>query len=224
MQCALDSSLTPTWITVTFWLFVFFGFLGTLGFIGFRWKDGLWGSLLMSFNLLFATLITVNYYEPLGKMLAGALPIGLFYWDSLVFIILLMITFAIFNMITNKLSRVIVMFPKPVEYVAMPLLLLGVWVFLFGNLTLYLTQITSTAPKPLAGWYDIDKPGIPPDSALRGIMKHASTGSLSTLGDPTEFDPDNDFLLRHYSRRCALLDELWRTGNSRFSGNAEFLD
>jgi len=38
-----------------------------------------------------------------------------------------------------------------------------------------------------------------------------------------EFDPDNDFLLRHYKRRCALFDELWKTRSSRFSGSAEFL-
>lgn len=225
MQYALDLSLTPIWIKITFWGFAFFSFLGMIGFIGFRWKDGLWGALLMSFNLLFATLIALNYYEALGKAIVGALPVGLFYWDCLAFIIILMITFAIFNMITNRLSRVIVTFPKPVEYIGLPLLLLCVWFFQFASVTYFVVQICATAPKPIAGSVDIAENGLPFDDKLvRQMAKVASKGSLSTLNGPTEFDPSNDFLMRHYKRRCALFDELWKTGTSQFSGKAEFLD
>lgn len=224
MEYALDLSTSPIWITITFWLFVFFSFLGLIGFVGFRWKDGLWGAILVSFNMVFATLIALNYYESLGRTVAQSLPVGLFYWDSLVFILMLLITFGILNMITNRLSRVIVGFPKPVEYVAMPILLLATCVFVIGGATFYIVQIGATAPKPVAGRVDIDNKGMTLDDGVRWAAKTASRGSLSTLSGPTEFDPDNDFLLRHYDRRCALFEELWKTRNSRFSGKAEFLD
>lgn len=225
MQYALDLSLTPIWIKVTFWLFMLFSFLAMVGFIGFRWKDGLWGAILMTFNLLFGTLIALNYYEALGKLIASKLPVGIFYWDSLAFILIVMISFGIFNMITNKLSRVIVSFPKPVEYIAMPLLLLTVWFLLFSPLTFFVVQICATAPKPVAGTVDIDQPRWPCDDIwIWAMAKSTSRGSLSTFSGPNEFDPNNDFKLRHYKRRCALFDELWKTGNSRFSGKAEFLD
>lgn len=225
MQYALDLSLTPIWIKITLGTFGFFALLGPIGFIGFRWKDGLWGAILMSFNLLFATLISMNYFETLGKLISSKLPVGIFYWDSLAFVLILMISFGIFNMITNRLSRVIVSFPKPVEYIAMPLLLLCVWFCLFGSVTYFVVQICATAPEPVAGTVKIEEDGLPFDDKLvRGMAKTASKGSLSALNGPNEFDPNNDFLMRHYKRRCALFDELWKTGNSRFSGKAEFLD
>ena len=223
MEYALDLSLTPIWITITFWVFAFFSCLGVVGFIGFRWKDGLWGAILIAFNLTFAALIALNYYESLGRTITQSAKVGLFYWDSLVFIIIVMLAFTILNMITNRISRVTVAFPKPVEYAAMPLLLLAVCVFQIGGMTFYLIQIGATAPKPVAGHIDIEKGGTTLDTPARMAAKMASRGALGTFNGAMEFDPDNDFLLRHYKRRCALFDELWKTRNSRFSGSADFL-
>ena len=223
MEYALDSSVTPIWIKITFWVFVFFSFLGMVGFVALRWKDGLWGAILITFNLVFAILISLNYYESLAQKIAGSLQVGLFYWDGLMFLMLLMFPFSLLNIITDKLSRVIVAFPKPVEYIVMPFLLLFIAVFLIGGATFYLVQIGATAPKPVAGRVDIDKNGPSLDGAVRWAAKSASRGSLSVLSGPNEFDPDNDFLLRQYKRRCALFDDMWKDRSSRFSGKAEFL-
>ena len=224
MQHALDTSNPPTWITIVVGLFAFFSVLGIVGFVGFRWKDGLWGAILVAFNLVFAGLITMNYYEMLAQKLATAAPVGLFYWDCMVFCILILITCSILNMITNRISRVLVMFPQPVEMSAKPLILIATVVLIFAPIVLYVIQIGATAPKPVAGYMDhVKNSPTLIERVLPGAMKWSSTGALSTLNGSTEFDPNNDFLIRHYNRRCALFDELYKTRNSRFSGEAEFL-
>lgn len=223
MAHALDPSITIIWITIVQVLFGLFGLLGIAGFVAFRWKDGLWGAILTAFNLIFAGLITMNFYETLGKTLASAAPIGLFYWDCLMFCILIMVTFAILSMVTNRISRVIVTFPNPVELSVKPLLLLATVLLIFAPIVLFVAQIGATAPKPIAAWIDIDKPESPLEKVLPVAMKTASKGSLSALSGPNEFDPKNDFLLRQYKRRCALFSTLWDKRSSRFSGNAEFL-
>ena len=223
MEHALDTSNTPTWITIVVILFGFFMTFSLAGFMGFRWKDGLWGAILVAFNLTFAGLITFNYYESLGKMLAGAAPVGLFYWDSLVFIVMIMILYTIFTLITNRISRVIVSFPAPVENAGKALVLLFIWSFQIVTVVLFVVEIGPTAPKPIAGVIDLEKGTTGKDIYLRHAARHSSLGALSTFGGPTAFDPDTDFDLRHYKRRCALFDELYKTRNSRFSGSAEFL-
>ena len=224
MQHALDTSNTPTWITIVVVLTCLFSVLSIVGFVGFRWKDGLWGAILVAFNLAFAGLITMNYYETLALKLAASAKVGLFYWDCLIFCILIMITYSILTLVTDRISRVIVTFPQPVEMSAKPLVLIATVVLMIAPIVLYVIQIGATAPKPIAGYIDLtkNKPTLL-EQVLPNAMKMSSTGALSTLNGPTEFDPNNDFLLRHYNRRCALFDELWKTRNSRFSGNVEFL-
>jgi len=223
MDHALDITVTPTWITVVKSLFAIFAILSIAGFVGFRWKDGLWGTILVVFNLTFAGLVTFNYYEGLGKMLAGMAKIGLFYWDCLVFILMLYLLFGIFTLITNRISRVIVTFPQPVEIGGKCLVLLFIWGFQIFLLVSFLVEIGPTAPKPAAGYVDLDRGKPGPDIYLRKAATMSSQGALSTLGEPTAFDPDNDFDLRHYKRRCALFNELWKNGSSQFSGDASFL-
>ncbi|MCL2622645.1 MAG: hypothetical protein FWD31_03170 [Planctomycetaceae bacterium] len=218
MEHALDTANTPTWIQIVVVLIGLFSVLSIAGFMGFRWKDGFWGAILLSFNLTFAGLITFNYYEGLGKMVAGMAPIGLYYWDSLVFILMLYLLFGIFTLITNRISRVIVTFPVPVENAGKGLLLLFIWSFQIVTLVIYLVEIGPTAPKPIAGIIDYDKEVYGKDIYLRDAIRFTSLGALSTFGEPTEFDPDNNFDLRHYKRRCALFDELWKTRKSQFTG------
>ncbi|MCL2117908.1 MAG: hypothetical protein FWH27_05715 [Planctomycetaceae bacterium] len=224
MEHALDTSNTPTWITIVVVLSGLFSVLSILGFVGFRWKDGLWGAILVAFNLVFAGLITMNYYELIAIKLATSVRVGLFYWDCLVFWVLILITYSILTMITNRISRVIVTFPQQVELSVKPLVLVATVVLIFVPIVFFVVQIGATAPKPIAGRMDHTKnqPTLL-EQVLPQAMKTASKGSLSTLNGPNEFDPSNDFLIRHYNRRCALFEELWKTRNSRFSGNAEFL-
>ena len=224
MDHALDTSVAaPTWIQVVTALLGLFMLLSVAGFVGSRWKDGLWGAILVTFNLTFAGLITFNYYEGLGKILAGMAKIGIFYWDSLVFILMLYLLFGIFTLITNRISRVIVTFPTAVEIGGKCLVLLFIWSFQIFMFVIYVVEIGPTAPKPVAGIIDFEKKVYGRDIYLRYAAKFSSQGALCTLGEPTEFDPDNDFDLRHYKRRCALFNELWKSGSSQFSDDASFL-
>jgi len=96
---------------------------------------------------------------------------------------------------------------------------------IIAPIVLFVIQIGATAPKPIAGYIDLDKnKPILLERVLPEAMRKASTGSLSTFSGPTEFDPNKDFFYRHYNRRCALLDELYNTRSSQFSGSAGFLN
>jgi hypothetical protein len=223
MEHALDTSAnTPTWVLIVLVLTGLFSVLAVVGFVGFRWKDGLWGAILVAFNLAFAGLISMNYYEMLGQMLASAAPVGIFYWDCLVFCILIIVIYTILNLITNRISRVNVTFPQPVEMSAKPLLLVVIMVLMFMPIVHFVVIIGPTAPKPVAGRIDIDSSENFLEKVLPWAMHTASSGTLSTLGDANEFDSNNDFLLRHYKRRCALFNELYKSGSSQFSGSVEF--
>ena len=226
MEHALDTSAAmPTWVFITVILMVLFMFLTLVGFIATRWKDGLWGAILLGFNLAFASLITLNYYEGLGQMLAGMASIGLFYWDSLVFILMFFILYGIFNLITNKISKVIVTFPPPVEIAGKSLVLIVIFaVFILGPV-FYVVQIGPTAPKPFAGLIDLEeKKGDYMGREFRMAAKLASAGAMSPLDQSNQFDPDDQFLLHHYKRRCALFNELYKSGSSQFSGSPDFLN
>jgi len=225
MEHALDTTNTPIWVTIVVALSGIFSVLGVVGFVGFRWKDGLWGAIIVAFNLVFAGLITMNYYEMLGQMIASSAPVGLFYWDCLVFCILILVIYTILTIITNRISRVIVTFPQPVELSAKPLVLVATVVLVIAPIVLFVIQIGATAPKPVAGYIDLTKnQPMLIERVLPESMRTASTGSLSAFSGPTEFDPNKDFFVRHYNRRCALLDELYQTRSSQFSGSVGFLN
>ncbi|MDR1492862.1 MAG: hypothetical protein LBT05_09090 [Planctomycetaceae bacterium] len=225
MEHALDTTVANPYVLGTILLFLIFNLLATIGFVAWRWGDGLWGTILLSFNLVFSTLLALNFYEPIGKAIASSVPIGLFYWDSLVYILLLLITFIIFTLITDKLSRVMVKFPNWVEIVVKPIYLLLVWGTLIISSVFFVLQIGPTAPKPFGGRIDIERSNrLSGDVYIRTFAKISSSGALSPLTGVNEFDPDNDFLVRHYRRRCALFSILWKTGSSRNGEKADFLE
>jgi hypothetical protein len=224
MEHALDPSVTNYYITGTVALFGFFSFLAMLGFLAWRWSDGFWGAILLSFNMAFATIIAINFYEPIGKAIASAVPVGLFYWDSLIFILLFLITLTIFTIITDKLSRVIVKFPDWVEMGVKPVFLLFIWFAQIMAVVCFVIQIGPTAPKPIGGMVDYEAGRNVADRFLRDSAQISSAGALCPLTGVNKFDSGSDFLVREYKRRCALLKILWETGSSRNGEKADFLE
>ncbi|MDR1385442.1 MAG: hypothetical protein LBJ67_16580 [Planctomycetaceae bacterium] len=224
MEHALDPTIANPYITGTLVLFSIFALLAMIGFIAWRWNDGLWGAILLSFNLAFSSIIAINFYEPIGKAIASAAPVGLFYWDSLTFVLLVLISFIVFSLITDRLSRVIVKFPNWAEMIVKPIYLLVIWGILVVPLIYFVIQIGPTAPKPLGGNIDFEQGTATVDSIIRRSAKISSTGALSPLTGTNGFDPDNDFLVREYKRRCALFSILWKTGISRNGEKADFLE
>jgi hypothetical protein len=77
--------------------------------------SGLWGNLIMIFNVLIAALIATNYFEPLAAWLDEQMPSYTFFWDFLAMWGIFALAVIVLRAITDTLSRVKVRFKKPVE-------------------------------------------------------------------------------------------------------------
>ncbi len=75
-------------------------------------SEGLWGSALMFFNVLFAALIAFNFYEPLAKLIDST-GIGWGFSDTLCLMLLFSITTLILRMTTETIAPAQVRFPMP---------------------------------------------------------------------------------------------------------------
>ena|SRR5688572_17322234 len=79
--------------------------------------SGLWGNLIMVFNVLLAALIATNYFEPLAGWLDGQMPSYTFLVDFIAMWLIFSLSIVVLRAITDTLSRVKVRFKKPVELV-----------------------------------------------------------------------------------------------------------
>ena len=79
--------------------------------------SGLWGNLIMIFNVILAALIATNYFEPLAGWLDGQMPSYTYVLDFIAMWLIFALAIVVLRAITDTLSRVKVRFKKPVEMV-----------------------------------------------------------------------------------------------------------
>jgi hypothetical protein len=77
--------------------------------------SGLWGNLIMIFNVIVAALIATSYFEPLADFLEEQMPTYKFFVDFLAMWAIFALSAIVLRTITDSLSRVKVRFKKPVE-------------------------------------------------------------------------------------------------------------
>src|SRR5271170_2180040 len=78
-------------------------------------SEGLWGSALMFFNVLFGAMVAFNFYEPLARLLdSTGIPWG--FSDTLCLLLLFSITVLILRMTTETIAPAQVRFPMPVYH------------------------------------------------------------------------------------------------------------
>jgi hypothetical protein len=78
-------------------------------------SEGLWGSALMFFNVLFGAMIAFNFYEPLAK-LVDQTGIGWGFSDTLCMLGLFCVSVLLLRMTTETIAPVMVRFPPPVYH------------------------------------------------------------------------------------------------------------
>ena len=89
--------------------------------LGMTWalmSEGLWGAALMFFNVLFATLVAFNFYEPLAQLIvenAGDWATG--FADTFCLTVLFLITLVILRITTESIGPAMVRFPTPVFHI-----------------------------------------------------------------------------------------------------------
>ncbi|HEY1064620.1 MAG TPA: hypothetical protein VGE52_00860 [Pirellulales bacterium] len=80
-------------------------------------QEGIWSSIVLTFNILFAYLFALNFVEPLAGFLADMVPEGAYYWDVVCFMGVFAIMLLIGREVTKMLSRHRVKFPDQLENV-----------------------------------------------------------------------------------------------------------
>ncbi len=78
-------------------------------------SEGLWGSALMFFNVLFGGMIAFNFYEPLARLLDST-GIGWGFSDTLCMLGLFIISVLLLRMTTETLAPAMVRFPMPIYH------------------------------------------------------------------------------------------------------------
>jgi hypothetical protein len=179
-------------------------------------SEGLWGSALMFFNVVFGGMIAFNFYEPLARLLDST-GIGWGFSDTLCLLGLFAITVLLLRMTTETLAPAMVRFPPPIYHA-------GRIIFALGGAAVTMAIVIlafHTAPvhKKIFGAvkYDTKPPfGAGLDHQWLGFFQYETGAVFSRLdaagqrdpfhqyghGGPVRvFDPRAEWLLVHQQAR-----------------------
>jgi hypothetical protein len=156
-------------------------------------SEGAWGATLMFFNVMFAGLITFNFYEPLAtlaveKGMAGS-------WaDFVCCMVMFLICLIILRVITDQVSPGMVRLPKPIYHLGGLVFGLGSGAMMAG----ILLCVLDTAPvhRKIFGMlaYDSQPPykqGL--DRVWLAFVQRSSGYSFSIYDEDAERDPEGEF-------------------------------
>jgi uncharacterized membrane protein required for colicin V production len=117
-------------------------------------SEGLWGSALMFFNVMFASLIAFNFYEPLAQLIvdnAGAGTVSSFA-DSASLMVLFVVSLLLLRLATETLTPAMVRFPTPLYHLGRVIFALGGAMIMIAMLLL--GYQTSPVQKKMLGVMD----------------------------------------------------------------------
>ncbi|CAN5897301.1 hypothetical protein BH23PLA1_BH23PLA1_23550 [soil metagenome] len=197
-------------------------------------SEGLWGAALMFFNILFASVLAFNFYEPIAKLItdnAGSWSYD--YADAFSLTLLFLILIVILRITTDSLGPMMVRFPNPVFHI-------GRIVFGFAGSALavgFMLVAYHTAPVHKRMFGAIDYNTRPPfgmglDHRFLALFQYSTgypfsrTGSGLVdpeFGDTYVFDPKGRWLIDHETARPygqGRLDELQPQSASTGGGAA----
>jgi uncharacterized membrane protein required for colicin V production len=174
-------------------------------------SEGLWGAALMFFNILFAALITFNFYEPAAALIVQNMPQASGYADTACMLTIFIVTLFILRIVTESIAPAMVRFPKALYQ-------LGRFFFGFAGATLTVAILilafeTSPVHKKVFGVMDYDfKPpfnqGI--DRYWLAFFQHTTGAVFADYRSPTVdrvygnarvFDPRGEWLIQHQNAR-----------------------
>jgi hypothetical protein len=96
-----------------------------LAVVATTFREGLWSLILLTCNMLFATIMALNYFEPLASLLVSMWRDLYWFAPGISFWILLATFMGIGRLATDALSRVKLKFHIPIELIGRILLCLG---------------------------------------------------------------------------------------------------
>jgi hypothetical protein len=99
-------------------------------------SEGLWGSALMFFNVLFGAIIAFNFYEPLAKLFAENVSFLSHMADMICLMVLFSVSVVILRVATEFLGPAMIRFPMPIYHIGRLVFSFGVSVIVFSMILL----------------------------------------------------------------------------------------
>jgi uncharacterized membrane protein YgcG len=177
-------------------------------------SEGLWGAALMFFNVLFAGIITFNFYEMLAGLIAGIHSVIAPFADSVSMLTIFSVSVVVLRLTTESLAPAMVRFPTPVYHAGRALFAFGASAITFAIILLAL----ETAPVHKKVLYVYDYQAAPPfkmglDRQWLGFFQYTTGLIFADYGkgksdpygtykySPKLFDPRSEWLLIHQEAR-----------------------
>jgi hypothetical protein len=180
-------------------------------------SEGLWGAALMFFNVLFASLITFNFYEPLAGLIieqAGADSTVASFADSVTMMLLFAVSLLLLRLATESISPSMVRFPTPLYH-------LGRVIFAIGGALIMVAMLllgyeASPVQKTIMGTWDYKYPpkimgGERFDKDYLAFFQYTTGYTFPRNGigpvdkefpnRPFLFDPEAKWLITHQKAR-----------------------
>jgi uncharacterized membrane protein required for colicin V production len=169
------------------------------------YTEGMWGNAVRLINVVTASLVAVNFFEPLAEKLDGWQPSYTYIWDFVVLWGLFVVAMIVLRIITDSVCRVKVRFLKLAERIGS-----GVFAALVGLAFVCFTTFTlHTAPLSENFMFGGFQPGksmlfiMAPDRWCERFARSVSEGGFSRL-QPNVFDPHGQFQTNYNARRAKL--------------------
>jgi len=176
-------------------------------------SEGLWGSALMFFNVLFSGIIAFNFYEPLAGLLAKNVGFISGLADMICLMTIFCVSLVLFRLTTETLAPSMVRYPTPLFH-------LGRIVFGLAGALVTMTIILlayETAPVHKKVFTTMDYTtkapfGLGLDRQWLGFFQY-TTGLVFTSNSPSRtdpygtfknanvFDPKSEWLISHQDAR-----------------------
>lgn len=175
-------------------------------------SEGLWGSVLMFFNVVFSAIIALNFYEPLAQLLATNVTFLSGFSDTLTLTAIFIVSLVILRLTTETLAPAMVRFPTPLYHLGRVIFALGGSAVTIG----FIVLAFHTAPVHKKIFGVVDYSYAPPfklgfDRNLLGFFQWTTGAIFPTYGtvrDPhgeygnaKVFDPRAEWLIDHQDNR-----------------------
>jgi uncharacterized membrane protein required for colicin V production len=178
-------------------------------------SEGLWGSALMFFNVVFAAMIAFNFYEPLAALLDWT-GIGWGFSDTLCMLGLFCVSLLLLRIVTESIAPAMVRFPIPLYHAGR--LIFGLATSLVTIAIILLAFHAAPVHKKIFGVVDYQtKPpfGLGLDHQWLGFFQYETGAVFARYGggrrDPHSqyghgrplklFDPRAEWLILHQEAR-----------------------
>ncbi len=197
---------------VVFVLFIVFLCAIPLSILSLRLREGFWGNAICICNISFASLLALNYFEPLAGILAGLWIDALFFYDFFAYWLVFALCYLALDSLTSRLSHIKVHFPKYVEMVGNGFALLGI--FLFFSVAILFSYPTA----PLKA----EEGAVAKEAYLTEFLgrraRILSTGSLSSFMGTREWTAAEDYVGDHVAKRQVLYAQAMKDNSFIYSG------